>query len=86
MSDFEKKEIIESLKKFVCEKCLKKPEFELDSDEPLMSSGLLTSIHLVELAVFIEKEFEIYVPDTEFTTKDVDTLDAIAEAVLRYRE
>ena len=86
MSVLEKNEVVESLKNFIAEECLKKPGFEIEPDEPLLSSGLLASIHLVELAVFIEKTFGIYVPDTEFTTQEVNTLDAIADRVLKYTD
>lgn len=86
MPEMNKTEIIEQLKKFISERCLNKPGFELEPAEPLISSGLLKSIHLVELAVFIENTYGIYVPDTEFTTQDVNTLDSMAEVVLKYSE
>ncbi len=86
MPELNKTKIIEKLEKFISESCLKKPGFELDPTEPLISSGLLKSIHLVELAVYIENTYGIYVPDTEFTTQDVNTLDAMAEVVLKYSE
>jgi len=86
MPDLDRSEVIEKLRGFVADECLKKPGFEIEKDEPLLSSGLLSSIHLVELAVFIEKTFGVYVPDTEFTTQDVDTLDAIADRVLKFSD
>ncbi len=82
----DKEIIIEKIKEFICRKCLKKPEFELEPDEPLLSSGLLRSIHLVELAVYIEKELGVYIPDTEFNVNDIDTLEKIATLVLKYKE
>jgi len=86
MCDSDKKEIIDKIKNFICRKCLKKPEFELDNDESLLTSGLLSSIHLVELAVFVERELGVYIPDTEFNVVNIDTLDAIATLVLKYRD
>lgn len=82
----EKQEIIDKLKNFICGEFLKKPEFELDCDESLVLSGMLSSIHLVELAVFIEKELGVYVPDTEFNADNIDTVKAIASLVLKYSE
>jgi acyl carrier protein len=86
MCKTEKQEVVDKLKDFVCRECLKKPEFELESDEALLTSGLLRSIHLVELAVFVEKELGVYIPDTEFNTANIDTLDSMAELVIKYRE
>ena len=86
MCETDKKEIIDKLKNFICRVCLKKPEFELENDESLLTSGLLSSIHLVELAVFVERELGVYIPDTEFNVVNIDTLDAIATLVLKYRE
>ena len=86
MCENDKKEVISRLKTFVCTVCLKKPDFELESDEALLTSGLLRSIHLVELAVFVEQDLGVYIPDTEFSTANIDTLNAMAELVLKYRE
>lgn len=86
MCKTEKQEIIDKLKNFVCSVCLKKPDFELESGEALLTSGLLRSIHLVELAVFVEHEMGVYIPDTEFSTDNIDTLEGMAELVLKYRE
>jgi len=86
MCKAEKQEIIDKLKNFICTDCLKKPEFELESDESLVTSGLLRSIHLVELAVFVEREFGVYIPDTEFNAGSIDTLESISSLVLKYRE
>ena len=86
MSETEKQEIIDRLNDFICQECLKKPEFELEPGESLVASGLLRSIHLVELAVFVQRDLGVYIPDTEFTTANIDSLDAIATLVLKYRE
>ncbi len=86
MCETDKKVIIDKLKNFISRKCLKKPEFELADDESLLTSGLLSSIHLVELAVFVERELGVYIPDTEFNVANIDTLDAMATLVLKYRE
>lgn len=86
MIETEKQGVVDKLKDFICRECLKKPEFELDSDESLVTSGLLRSIHLVELAVYVERELGVYIPDTEFNTDNIDTLEAIASMVLKYRE
>jgi len=86
MSEITKEEVIAMLKKFVCERCLRKPGFDLEPEEPLLSSGLLRSIHLVELAVYVEKDLGVYIPDTEFNSENIDTLDSMATLVLKYRE
>jgi acyl carrier protein len=37
----------------------------VDRDTPLLEAGLLDSIKLVRLVQFLEKEFEISIPETE---------------------
>ena len=43
----------------------------------------MDSFALAELGVFIESEFDLYIPDPELTVDQMDTLDEIVSRVLR---
>ena len=55
-------------------------------DQSLISSGIIDSFALVELAVFVEEELGVSVPDPEMTVKNFDSVDLGAATVLRVKE
>ncbi len=61
---------------FICNEILKDPGRSLAMDEPLISSGLIDSFSLVDLALFIEDEFGVRIEDTEL---NVDVFDSLAD-------
>ena len=58
-------ETISTLAKFIAEKILKQPNKVITADEALISSGLIDSFSLMDLALFIEDTFGVRVEDTE---------------------
>jgi acyl carrier protein len=66
------------LREFITTELMRDPEYPLQDDEPLISGGLIDSFSLVELQLFIDKEFDIHIEDTELTT---DTVDAVNDLV-----
>lgn len=54
-------------------------------DEPLISSGLLTSLQTVELVLFLDEHFGIEISDEEFVEDNFESVDAIARLVLSKR-
>jgi acyl carrier protein len=50
-------EIIYPIAKFIAEKILKQPSKVITADEALISSGLIDSFSLMDLALFIEDTF-----------------------------
>ncbi len=54
-------EIITPIAKFIAEKILKQPNKIISADESLISSGLIDSFSLMDLALFIEDTFGIRV-------------------------
>lgn len=53
---------------------LNQPDLTLSSDTQLISSGLIDSFHLVDLALFIEDEYGVRIDDTELNAGVFDTL------------
>ncbi len=74
--------IINELAIFIAAEILRKPEYEIKKDDPLLSSGLIDSFSLVDLALFIEDRFEVSINDTELNSKTFDTLDQLAAKII----
>ncbi len=50
-------------------------------DQSLFRSGLMDSFALVELAVFVEEEFGVKVPDADMTVANFDTVRSAVRTV-----
>jgi acyl carrier protein len=57
---------------------------DLPADYSLVSSGLIDSFNLVDLALFVEERFHVHIEDTELNADVFDTIDQLA-ALIRAR-
>ena len=57
------------------------PASEISETTPLISSGLLDSIAIVRLVLFLEQEFGIVIDGHDITPEDFDTIETIAALV-----
>jgi len=73
------------LVEFIATEILKDPGRNILDDEALISSGLIDSFSLVDLALFIEDHFGVRLDDAELTADVFDTL-AELEAVITSRK
>jgi acyl carrier protein len=73
------------LSEYIRNGIIKRPNYALGLNDPLISSGLIDSFHLVDMAVYIEDQFGVRIDDTEL---NADTFDTIAElaALIRKRQ
>jgi acyl carrier protein len=74
-------EIIATLAKFIAEKILKQPNKVISADEALISSGLIDSFSLMDLALFVEDTFNIRIEDTELNADTFDNLTQLAALI-----
>jgi acyl carrier protein len=51
--------------------------------EGIITGGLMDSFALAELGVYIEGEFDVYIPDPELTVGHMDTLDKMVSRVMQ---
>jgi methoxymalonate biosynthesis acyl carrier protein len=58
---------------------------EIGDDEPLISSGLLTSLQTVELVLFLGEQFGVEISDDEFVEDNFQTVNAMARLVASKR-
>ncbi|MDP1778891.1 MAG: acyl carrier protein [Anaerolineales bacterium] len=69
------------LVKFIAEKILKQTNKAIKPDEALISSGLIDSFSLMDLALFIEDTFGVRIEDTELNAQTFDNLSQLAELI-----
>jgi acyl carrier protein len=67
-------EISTTLEKYIASEILRQPSRLISQDEPLLTSGLIDSFHLVDLAMFIENTFGIRIDDAELNASSFDNL------------
>ena len=82
MSDVSRAEIIDQLRQFICAQVAKSPGLELAEDEPIITGGIIDSFALAHIAVFIEMQFGVLIPDTDLTVESMNTLGEMADRVL----
>ena len=74
-------EIISRLTEFISKKILKKKENTLKPLDALLSSGLVDSFNLVDLALFVEDTWGVVIDDTELNANTFDTSLQLAELI-----
>ncbi|NWG35589.1 MAG: acyl carrier protein [Chloroflexi bacterium] len=71
-------DIISSLADFIASKILKQPGRAISPDEPLISSGLIDSFSLMDVALFVEDAYGVRIEDTELNADTFDNLTQLA--------
>lgn len=74
-------DIIAPLEDFIRTQIIKQPDRALKQDEPLISSGLIDSFNLVDLALFVEDTFGVHIDDSELNSQTFDTLNQLVELI-----
>jgi clorobiocin biosynthesis protein CloN5 len=59
---------------------------EVDADTPLIDRGLLDSLSLLQLMLFIEEQSGVHVPDDEVTLENFRSVRSIGAMVQRLRQ
>lgn len=74
--------IVSKVRDFVTENFLyARPDFVLGDSDKLLGSGIVDSMGVMEIVVFLEEQFGIAVDDADITEENLGSLQAIAEYV-----
>ena len=76
-------EITSQLAQYIATDILKQPKRVIAADARLISSGLIDSFHLVDLALYIEDKFGVRIDDSELNAETFDSLDELAALILQ---
>lgn len=60
-------------------------DVDLDVNTPLISSGIVDSFSMVSLKRFLEKQYDISIPDEQASADAFDTVSSIVALVKRYQ-
>ena len=74
-------EIINATEQFIASKILKQPNRKIAPDEALVSSGLIDSFSLMDLALFVEDTYGVRIEDTELNADTFDSLNQLAALI-----
>jgi acyl carrier protein len=77
--------VISTLEQYIATKVLKQPNRKILPDEALISSGLIDSFSLMDLALFVEDTYGVRIEDTELNADTFDSLNQLA-ALIKSRQ
>ena len=78
-------EIIDFLGRKIAVEILRQSSRKIAPDEKLISSGLIDSFSLVDLALIVEDQYDVHLDDTELSADHFDTLRQLA-AIVKSRQ
>ncbi len=73
------------LSELIADKILKQPGRKIGGDQPLISSGLIDSFSLVDLALLVEDNYGVRIEDTELNAETFDTLNQLSDLINKKR-
>ncbi len=73
--------ILPPLRAIIAQNYLQMPAEDLPTDQPLISTGLIDSFSLVDLALEIQTQFGVHIDDTELNAETFDTLEDLAALI-----
>lgn len=79
----DKNTIVEQIGKKIVEEILKEPGKMIKADEPVISSGLIDSFSLVDLALIVEDLYGVHIDDAELSADTFDTLNQLSDLILK---
>ncbi len=71
----------DQLKRYICVELLQEPDYPLEDNEALFSSGLLDSLSFVDILLFIDATFGITIPGDYLNIRAMNSLDQITRLI-----
>jgi len=77
--------LIAELEEKIASQILRQPGRRIEKDEPIISSGLIDSFNLVDVALLVEDTYGVRIADTELNAATFDTLEQLAGLIEQRR-
>jgi acyl carrier protein len=74
-------DICNGLRGFLTKDILKDPSYPLEDDEALISSGLIDSFSLVDVALWVENTYGVKLQDNQLNANTFDTVAQLADLI-----
>jgi len=78
----DRNEVKTKLREFIVKELLRNPGYDLADDEALITGGMMDSFSLAQVGVFAETAFNVYIPDTDLTVANMDTLAQMVDRIM----
>lgn len=78
----DKNQIVDQLRLKIHGDILKDAGIDISNNTTLISSGLVDSFSLVDLALIVENAFNVRIEDYELNSDNFDTLNELAEIII----
>ena len=78
----DKNTIVDQIGKKIAEEILNEPGRKINANESLISSGLIDSFSLVDLALIAEDLYGVHIDDSELSADTFDNLNQLADLIL----
>ncbi len=78
-------DIRNALKTYLTNDILNDPDYPLGDEEALISSGLINSFSLVDIALWVEGHYGVRIDDSQLTADNFDTIAAFADYIVANR-
>lgn len=75
-------EMQQTLADFITQKILKQPKRIIRPEDALISSGLIDSFSLVDLALFVEDAFGVRIADSELNASTFDSIEQLVNLIV----
>jgi acyl carrier protein len=70
---------------YIIEEISNEPVEDIDVKEDLLGSGIVDSLGMMKLVLFLEKEFQIKIRPEDMTVENFKTVQNISEYLTKYR-
>lgn len=67
-------DLVREIAEFIQHNISRFPEEELDTETPLISSGLIDSFNLIKLILFLEERYQVTIDPSEVIPSDFETI------------
>lgn len=74
-------EMQQTISDFIVKTILKQPKRVIQPGDALISSGLIDSFSLVDLALFVEDTFGVRIADTELNASTFDSIEQLVNLI-----
>lgn len=79
----DEKAIRDNLRAYITRELIRDESYDLTDTEGIITGGLMDSFSLAEFAVYVEKQYGVYIPDPDLTVAKMDTFNQMVARVMR---
>ena len=75
-------DMMTALAEYIATEILSQPNRKIEETEKLISSGLIDSLSLVDIAIFVEDQYQVAIDDTELNADTFDSLEELEKIII----